>query len=183
MMILDAMILTWMGSESLIFWRDRQAGKGRREDRASRLVIFIGMTIAVSLAVRMSAVARLPGPAVGWSLVGAVLMAGGIFLRQRAVRWLGLYFRTRVTLLDDHQLIGDGPYRRVRHPSYTGGLLSCLALGVALGSAVSVAAMVIIPAAAFAYRIRVEEAALAAHFGDQWTVYRAHRTALIPGVW
>lgn len=182
-LVYEVMLFAWVGSEILIFRRDWQPGKGRQDDRGSRVVIFVAMAVAINLAVQFARVARFPGPALAWSFVGAVLMAFGIFLRQRAVRWLGQFFRTHVTLLDEHQLIEDGPYRRVRHPSYTGGLISCFALGVAIGSAASVAAMLLIPVAGFVYRIVVEERALAIHFGDRWTAYRARTAALIPGLW
>ena len=35
-------------------------------------------------------------------------------------RWLGRYFTFELSLKEGHQLITDGPYAYVRHPSYAG---------------------------------------------------------------
>ena len=94
-----------------------------------------------------------------WIALAGVVMLVGIVVRQRAVRFLGAFLRTHVTLPEDHRLITDGPYARLRHPSDTGGLMSCVAVGNAFGSAASLLAMLVLPFAAFAYRIRVEERA------------------------
>jgi protein-S-isoprenylcysteine O-methyltransferase len=179
------LMIAWLLSELLIFRSDRQLGTGKREDGFSRPLIFVAMGLATWLA--FTARARswwlLPAAPVTWFAIGAAAMLAGIVVRQRAVRFLGAYFRTHVTMLDDHRLITDGPYARVRHPSYTGGLISCAGVGLALGSGASLLAMLLIPVAAFAYRIRIEERALGSHFGEAWCDYRARTKALIPFVW
>lgn len=178
-------MLPWLVSELIVFRSDRQSATGQRRDGFSRPLIFIAMGLAAFLAFGARARGQwlLPGPPLLWTVVGAMTMVAGILLRQRAVRFLGAYFRTHVTMLDDHRLITDGPYARVRHPSYTGGMLSCIAVGLSLGSAASLLAMTLIPLAAFVYRIRVEERALAGHFGAAWASYRGRTEALIPLLW
>ena len=177
--------IPWGLSEAVVFLRDRQPGTGKQVDRGSRAIILAALVLTMWLAftARLHSLALLPGPPLLWQTLGAALMVSGIAIRQRAVRHLGQYFRTRVTMLDDHRLITDGPYARLRHPSYIGGLLCCFAIGVALGSAVSLAAATIIPTLAFAHRIRIEERALAGHFGDAWIEYRGRTKALLPFIW
>lgn len=177
--------LPWAGSEFLVFLRDRQRGTGQRRDSASRLAILAAIALSVFVGIQFARAALLPMPGAPmvWMTVGGAAVIAGIVVRQRAVRWLGIYFRTRVTLLDDHRLITDGPYARIRHPSYTGALISCAGYGLALASAASFLILAILPALALAYRIRVEEAALADRFGDGWWSYRARTAALIPNVW
>ncbi len=85
--------------------------------------------------------------------------------------------------MDDHELIEDGPYRRVRHPSYTGMLVSCIGLGVAMGNMAAILLLTLLPMAGLANRIRVEERALAKAFGREWEIYRARTAALVPGLW
>lgn len=179
------LMLPWFVSEATVFLRDRQPGGGTRHDGGSRPLILIAMTAAVwtAFGVRSQRLGLLPGPAALWMAAGALLMLAGIVVRQRAVHFLGAYFRTHVTLLDDHRLVTTGPYARIRHPSYTGGLMSAASVGLAMGSLASLAVTVILPALAFAYRIRVEERALERHFGDEWRDYRASTAALIPGLW
>lgn len=175
----------WLLSELLIFRSDRQEGKGKRNDGFSRPLIFLAMGLATWLAfiARARSWWLLPGSPVTWCAIGGAAMLSGIVVRQHAVRYLGAYFRTHVTMLDDHRLITDGPYARLRHPSYTGGLISCAGVGLALGSGTSLLAMLLIPLVAFAYRIRIEERALGSHFGEAWIDYRRRTKALIPFVW
>ena len=177
--------IPWVASEMIVFLRDRQPGGGERRDRASRLAIFAGIGLGVVLAIRFAhlGVWPLPGPAFGWLAAGGAIMIFAIAFRHRAVRWLGVYFRTKVTSLDDHKLVTDGPYARLRHPSYTGVLLCCSGYGIAFASLASALVLTILPGLALAYRIRVEERALAERFGPEWDAYRGRTSALIPGIW
>jgi protein-S-isoprenylcysteine O-methyltransferase Ste14 len=79
----------------------------------------------------------------------------------------------------DHQLVGSGPYRLVRHPMYSA------VLGVFAGTALvsgQYHALVGLGTACFAYwrKIRIEERALAEAFGSDYKAYRGNRRALIP---
>ena len=55
-----------------------------------------------------------------------------------------------------------GPYRYLRHPSYTGAILMFAGVGIGLGNALSFAACVVLPAIGFVRRIPHEEALLSA---------------------
>lgn len=182
---MQLLTIAWLVSEALIFLRDRQAMTGTRRDLGSRLALFaaIGLGFFVAFQAAAQHWGPLPGPRAAWMIGGTLLVVAGILYRQYAVRWLGAFFRTQVTMLDGHRLITDGPYARLRHPTYSGALLTCAGVGVVAGSGVALAAMVGLPLVAFTYRIRVEERALAEHFGADWTAYRARTPALIPGLW
>ena len=110
-------------------------------------------------------------------------MWGGVVLRIWAVRTLGSLFRTVVVIQDKHELIIAGPYRLLRHPSYAGSLLTLAGIGLALGNWLSLLVAVLGALIGFTRRIPVEEAALQAHFGGDYTAY-AHRTwRLVPLIW
>jgi len=177
---------SWIAIELAIWSRDRTKVKGRRDDRFSMLAISASITLANAIAFNAS---RLwPG-----ALIGAppVLLAGagigliwvGIVLRLWAVQTLGRYFRVTVTVQDDHRLVDTGPYARLRNPSYTGAMISMLGIGLAMGHWLSLAAMALIPLLGFGWRIRVEEASLAARFGAEYEAYRSRRWALVPPLW
>jgi protein-S-isoprenylcysteine O-methyltransferase len=55
--------------------------------------------------------------------VGFILFAAGIVLREWAVFVLGKYFTVRVQVREKGRLVTWGPYRHIRHPSYTDSLL------------------------------------------------------------
>jgi protein-S-isoprenylcysteine O-methyltransferase len=93
--------------------------------------------------------------AVSW--VAFALMAGGLALRTWAVYTLGRYFTWNVEVESDQPVIESGPYRFIRHPSYTGALLTYTCVPVFLHSWIAAAAGIIALPAAFARRIHHEE--------------------------
>ncbi len=127
--------------------------------------------------------AHIPGN--GWPLllVGLGMLWGGIALRVWAVRTLGPRFRTVVMIDDDHQLITTGPYRRLRHPSYAGSLLTLAGIGLALGSWLSLLLAVLGALIGFTRRIQIEEAALQTRFGAAYTAWAQRTWRLVPFMW
>lgn len=182
---LQYLTLLWLATEFMVFRRGWHDGAGERRDLGSRLGIIFAITAAVWVSFSSLGLRRtlLPGNHWLWFASGAVVLLGGIALRHQAVSQLGQYFRTQVTVLDDHRLVTSGLYERLRHPSYTGALVSCAGVGLASGTLSGLGAMVLLPVLAFAYRIRVEERTLAHHFGETWQRYAARTRALIPGLW
>ncbi|KAI1783600.1 hypothetical protein LXA43DRAFT_977054 [Ganoderma leucocontextum] len=59
-------------------------------------------------------------------LAGTALLALGALLRAAAYWALGSLFTFEIVINDDHSLVTAGPYRYVRHPSYTGAVLILL---------------------------------------------------------
>ena len=116
-------------------------------------------------------------------VVGLALIWAGLALRLWAFHTLGHMFKVRIEIQPGHRVVQDGPYRFLRHPSYTGSLVSLLGLGVALGSLLSVAAAVLIPAAGFVVRIEHEERQLREALGERYERYAERTRRLIPGVW
>ena len=184
-LVFHAVYACWGLSELWIFGRDRVKVAGRREDRGSLYLLLPAIAGAMAGAFALSAVATatIPLPPVALLAAGVALLLGGIVFRLWAVRSLGRFFRVAVTTQQDHRLIERGPYCRLRHPSYAGAMATILGFGLAIGNWLSLAAAVLPPLAAFAWRIRIEEASLAARFGPSWDVFRARRWALLPFVW
>lgn len=116
-------------------------------------------------------------------LVGLPVAWIGLGLRLWAVRTLGRFFRRSVTIEADHVLVTAGPYRVLRHPSYTGGLVIGAGLGIATGNLAALAAFTILPLIGILPRIRVEEAALLGALGDRYADYKQHTCRLLPGIW
>ena len=152
-------------------------------DRGTYWVILVAQFGAVPLGLLARRVA--PGadlPVWVWA-VGIVAMVAGTVLRLWAVHALGAQFRRVVAVSPDQPVVTTGPYRWVRHPSYTGALLIFGGFGLALANAWSVLVLVVLPTLAYLRRIRVEEAELEAVLGERYTAYAAGRARLIPSVW
>ncbi len=177
--------LTWALTELWIVSRDRAKVSGRRADRGSRGLIVAAVVTASLLAPWLCAVraAAIPLAPRLLTIVGIALMLSGIAFRLWSVRTLGRFFRVTVTTHDDHRLIDHGPYRRLRNPSYTGAMITLAGMGIATGNAASLAVAILLPLAAFAWRIKVEEASLGARFGADYAAFRARRWALVPFLW
>ena len=159
---------------------------GDRADSGSLWVVSAAVAAGIGLAVLAAGV--LPGAGTDharWPVlvVGLTLMWTGMALRQWAVVVLGRFFTVDVRIQSGQAVVESGPYRWVRHPSYTGLLVTLGGLGVALGNGVSLAAVLVIPTVGLVVRIRVEERALLAALGEPYRRFAQNRARLIPGVW
>ncbi len=176
----------WIAMEVWIFSRDRRAASGQKRDRGSFffivLSISIGMTFAF-MAPHLWPWAKMNLPALPRFWTAITMIWGGIFLRIWAVLTLGRHFRTSVRILDDHKLVTHGPYRFLRHPSYTGGLITVAGIGLALANWISLAAAFGGIFIGYSVRILVEEKALREHFGEAFEAHRKRTWAVIPFVW
>jgi protein-S-isoprenylcysteine O-methyltransferase len=180
----NALFLAWAAIEVWINLRTWPPGSANR-DRLSRYVIFAAMVAAFWLALLATnwhaADIVLARATVFYA--GLALMAAGLVLRLLAVYQLGAFFVPEVTIQPGQRLMDRGLYRFLRHPSYTGSLLTILGYGLVLTNGLSLAIMLLLPGMAFAFRMRVEEAALLAAFGEEYRRYMERTKRLIPYVY
>jgi protein-S-isoprenylcysteine O-methyltransferase Ste14 len=172
----------WIAGELSILVRSFFRRGAHTRDRGSFLIvlgsIFLGFTIANVLAVSVRG-AAIQGGHVAVFGVGLALMAVGIALRFYAVMVLGRFFTPVVMVGSDQHVVDTGPYRWIRHPSYTGVLLAIT--GVLVASANWLALVGILPAlAGLLYRIRVEEQALSEELGEPYRSYMQRTKRLLP---
>lgn len=113
--------------------------------------------------------------------VAIILMLCGFSFAIWARRHLGRYWSARVTLKEGHQLIESGPYGLVRHPIYSGLLLSMAATVMTIGTLQSLCGYAVL-LGALIFKLAAEERLLADHFGQPYQDYRKRVRALIPGV-
>lgn len=64
--------------------------------------------------------------------IGMLITAVGICIRIKAVLTLKKAFTLNVQISKEQQLITNGMYKFVRHPAYTGSILSLLGVSIAL---------------------------------------------------
>ena len=175
----------WLLSELVIggiIPRSRRHGTPiRYEDRSSRLLISLSMFLSLMIALFFAAsgIASLPS---GAFYLGIGLMIAGILLRQWSIAVLGRYFSRTVGVQEGQAVVDRGPYRLVRHPAYTGSLLTMVGLGFVLQSWGAVLVLIAFFGAAFGYRIHVEEAVLTSKLGDEYVAYAKKTKRLIPYV-
>lgn len=119
-------IYCWLAFEISLLVRDLVRGKGRAgHDRGTRLIVSVSLGAAIVLAWLIPAWAPgagTPAPT-GFAVAGLVVMWIGLAVRAWAVLTLGGSFSTYLQVEGDQAVVTRGPYRWVRHPSYTGLLL------------------------------------------------------------
>ena len=172
-------------SESGLTWRRRAARRLATGDKRSLPVIWGVTFAAISLAFVAAGRFGLAGvpvlaatPAIGLAVFGL-----GIALRWYAIIHLGRFFTVNVAIAEDHRLIDTGPYRWLRHPSYTGWLLAIAGLGLCLANWLSLAILLIATLGLILWRIGLEEQALRGAFGEAYTAYASRTWRLFPYIY
>lgn len=164
----------------------RRAPRAESHDAGSIRVILVGMQVAWLLALPLAWVRALQLPAAFDRPVfalGVAVWVSGSLLRRHCWRVLGSSFTGEVQARADQQIIASGAYARLRHPSYTGGLLMWVGIGLTLGSWGSTLLLLIASLLTYAYRISVEERALLAVVGEPYRAFCASRKRLIPFIY
>lgn len=177
---------SWAGMELFLLLRDGRAARGQKRDAGSRfafLVLIPAGLFGAFLAPHLWPGARISFPGEATFYTAIALIWAGIAFRLWAVLTLGQFFRTSVFVHEGHRLITSGPYRVLRHPSYTGSLITVVGIGLAMGNWLSVLALTGCALLAYAIRMRVEEKALAEHFGAEFAMHKRRTWALIPFLW
>jgi protein-S-isoprenylcysteine O-methyltransferase Ste14 len=173
-------------SEWSIRVRSRMNHGGTRQDRGSFYVVIatslVGVATAFVIATHVQGAAL---HSARWPIfiVGVVVIVLGIVLRQWSVFVLGTFFTVQVQVREGQTVVDTGPYRFVRHPSYTAIVLSFVGIGVALENWLSLLALMIVPTIGLVVRIRVEERALLAALGEPYREFSRTRARLVPKVW
>ncbi|WP_217709551.1 isoprenylcysteine carboxylmethyltransferase family protein [Amycolatopsis sp. Hca4] len=115
--------------------------------------------------------------------LGTVIGWLGLVLRWWCFVSLGKHFTVTLQTSEDQPVVQRGPYRVLRHPSYTGLLLVFAGGGLIADNWVSAAGAGAVLLVALLYRVRIEERALEAVLGDRYRQFAASRARLVPFVW
>ncbi len=185
--LLLVVVLGWLCIELAQFSRGREARAGATKVGgrgwwiaawsvvvATNVVLYSAPHIVPAAAIRPGAVAF---------AIGMAMILAGLGLRGWAFLTLGDYFTFTVMVSSDQPVIAAGPYRLLRHPSYTGLLLASAGVGVASANWVAVAALTLLPLALLIRRIHTEENALLATLDGSYRAYASQHKRLVPLVW
>ena len=183
--VFSGLVAVFALGEHVVRLRSHFNRRGRRSERWSFLVVVVTVVggLAAGLLLAQRHVATIPFDRWPLFVVGLALMAVGIFIRHRAVLTLGRFFTVDVRVEPTQTVVDSGPYRWVRHPSYTGMIVFFAGLGLALSDWASLATLIVVPTAGLIVRIRSEERALLAGLGEPYRRFAATRRRLVPGVW
>lgn len=155
--------------------------RDRGRERTLTTSVFVGMVIfpIVALATPVldfAAYAPMPGQIV----IGLAVGCAGLHFIWRSHADLGANWSAHLELRDDHRLVTNGIYARIRHPMYTAIFLLTAAQAILLSSWL---AGQMGPATFFLLyimRIEAEEMTMRDRFGEEWEVYAARTARLLP---
>jgi protein-S-isoprenylcysteine O-methyltransferase Ste14 len=146
------------------------------------LAILISTAVVVNLAPRVVPAATIRPGVVAFA-VGMVILLAGLVLRGWSFKTLDQYFTHTVMVSTDQPVVASGPYRVLRHPSYTGIILAIIGIGLASANWAGLTGLVLLTVSALLVRIRTEERALMTTLGDRYRAYAAQHKRLVPLVW
>ncbi|MCB9183417.1 MAG: isoprenylcysteine carboxylmethyltransferase family protein [Flavobacteriales bacterium] len=118
-----------------------------------------------------------------WAIAGLACLALGTGFRLWAIRTLDKAFAAVVQIKEGQQLVTSGPYRWLRHPSYTGAWVAMIGAALLMHSYLGLVVMGPGMLLVYVRRIAVEERALDAGFGEAYTNMKRNTQRLLPGVW
>jgi protein-S-isoprenylcysteine O-methyltransferase Ste14 len=157
----------------------------QKEDRGSLVVMGIvvgGGVIVACILPLVWAEATIASLLLQLTLAGMVIFLLGAVLRWWAIFTLGRYFTMQVAVRSTQSVVQSGPYRVLRHPSYTAILIMLLGLGLVLANWASIVVLLVTGLIGLGYRVRVEERALVEALGQPYVDYMRHTKRFIPGV-
>lgn len=161
-------------------WRRHASRTDLRGEVVFRVIFFAGI-LMLPLAGARAPEAVLDGA--GVLVLGTVIGWLGLLLRWWSFATLGKYFTTVVKTSADQVVVERGPYRILRHPSYTGLLAAIVGCGLMLGNWVGTATSFLLILVGLIYRLLREEQAMIDSLGDAYSDFARDRARLVPFVW
>lgn len=181
----EVAVVGWLAFETAMAVRQRlRVGRlPARDPSGLVLSVCIGGSIFAAVRLGRSGPLQWPGPRAWPVVAGIALIALGVGLRAWSIATLGRFFQYHIEVQAEHRVVTDGPYRYVRHPSYTGMALVLAGIAVGTGDVLSLPVVAVLGGAGLAVRIRAEERQLTNALGADYERFAARRKRLVPGVW
>ena len=114
--------------------------------------------------------------------IGTAFVAAGIVIRLSAVLTLKRAFTLHVQTAVGQPLATSGLYHTVRHPAYSGSILSLFGVALALRNIAAVCLVLSCSLICYSARIRVEETALKIRFGREYADHKRSTCGLFPHI-
>lgn len=163
----------------------KKDGKEISRDRGTKWLLYLNFIVCILIsfynvskkAFNFIRMMKLPGFCIE---LGICLMLLGIVIRVSAVLTLRKAFTLNVQVTSRQRLITSDLYRKIRHPAYTGSILSLLGIALALRNLISVGIVLVCCLVCYQIRIAVEEVALEIRFKEEYILYKHNTYKLFP---
>jgi protein-S-isoprenylcysteine O-methyltransferase Ste14 len=177
--------ICWFSSELLLNRLMRSdSGDKKNQDKGSLRIIWIMIGLANSSGILLVYFVKAPISQWVWMpYIGLLIILAGMILRFTSIWTLGRFFTVDVTIRDHHEIKKDGAYKIIRHPSYSGSLVSFIGFGISLNNWLSLVIITVLIFISFLQRIKIEEEALIKQFGSLYLDYKKDTYVLIPWIY
>lgn len=174
-------ILSWVLFEVWVMIRERgETDKSKDQNTKRDVLVYIFIAIIIGNVFANIPYFLIPVNLPDRFIIGSVLIWLGILLRFWAIQTLGEFFRTTVMIQKAHKVVNTGPYKFIRHPSYTAGLIILFGIGFGMGNYIGLILMLLLSWYGYGKRITVEEAELSRSLGNPYRDYMKQTKRLIP---
>ncbi|MBG07495.1 MAG: hypothetical protein CME68_01955 [Halobacteriovoraceae bacterium] len=168
-------------SYDLLFYKWYQRGDGKKDKNTSTLLqCFLTLNLTFSFYCFFKGLHFSYQENILLMSLGLILCLLGLYIRVWAIKTLKSMFSWKISIQKDHELIKRGPYKIVRHPSYSGGLLAIFGFNLALGTMPALLCFMITYLPVLLVRIKKEELVLGEYFKNDYEEYKNTSYSLIP---
>ena len=181
----NVVVLAWLVFEFVMRVRQRTKAQGPATSDPSAVILIPSLVASVIAAEILGRRGGLPWPGgqVWPFVVGIILILSGMGLRAWSIATLGRFFQYQIRVQSGHHVVTGGPYRYVRHPSYTGIALVLIGIALACDDVWSLLAVLVLGGVGLGVRIHAEERQLEQALGAEYEQFAGSRKRLVPGVW
>jgi protein-S-isoprenylcysteine O-methyltransferase Ste14 len=173
----------WIVSELIMAWLIPMI-RHRKEriphyNCGSTFILLLATNFGIYLGLGLSNLTNVFWPE-SYFYFGIALMVTGLLIRTVAIMTLGRFFSPFLRIVSGHSLVRKGLYRYIRHPSYTGAILSFIGIGFCFRSPVGIIIVAIVTLAIYWWRSSLEERMLIGKFGNEYRNYMKKSWMMIP---
>jgi protein-S-isoprenylcysteine O-methyltransferase Ste14 len=183
--IFEIIWISWLLSEIFLNRLVRSKSTNSKElDKNSLKLIWIAIVVSMTLGI-LNAI-YWPAPMIRTNFLlylGSILITVGMLIRFIAIGTLGKFFTVNLAIHGDQSLIKTGLYKYIRHPSYSGSLVSFMGFGLSLNNWLSLIIIIIPIIITMINRINIEERLLLEVFGTEYEEYKKRTRRLIPMIY
>ena len=183
--VFEIIWISWLLSEIFLNRLVRSKSTNSKElDKNSLNLIWIAIIVSMTSGVLIAVYWAVPIIKTNFLLYfGSALIVLGMFIRFIAIRTLGKFFTVNLAIHGDQSLIKTGLYKYIRHPSYTGSLLSFVGFGLSLNNWLSLIIILVPIIVTMINRINIEENLMYVQFGSEYEDYKKKTKRLIPMIY
>ncbi len=185
-MIIIISLVLW-GSGELIIMVLSKRNEKIRTDKRSYIYPIIGASLSIGILISIFAkiykIYFLYSTSYWFSYVGILFVLAGMAIRWAAFLTLKRFFTAKVIIQTDHKLIKKGLYKYIRHPAYSGAIISFFGLGLCCANWLSFLIIFVPYTTGILIKIKYEEKVLEKHFSKEYPEYRSMTKKIIPYIY